>query len=341
LERYQDIEGPDPDEAKRVLARRQRSKHELERELKSLESQLQRLEHYTYQEATQDFSAINRRSFLSCRGFLPVEQVVLEQEREPDTAIADFWELIPFHGPYMGLPDPSGIAMLVCSVFRRALESTIYLGPLRDFPERHYVFSGNLAEHVGKSGKMVPDVLFKNPALLKRVNEQFEKFGVEYELRVSSGGAETLELHDVFALGLFDKVTRVNVSILDVGFGISQVLPIIVQSMLSQERTLCIEQPEIHLHPKLQAELGSLLVECIKKPYSNRFIIETHSEHLLLRLQRLIREGKLKSTEVAVVYVDRALDGSKCLHMRLDEEGDFIDEWPEGFFEESYRELFN
>jgi predicted ATPase len=110
--------------------------------------------------------------------------------------------------------------------------------------------------------------------------------------------------------------------------------------MLSRNSTLLIEQPEIHIHPRLQAELGSLLAECIKPPFENQFIIETHSEHLILRLQKLIRKGELKPEDISVIYVDRGTEGSKCLHLRLDEEGDFIDEWPGGFFEEDFNEIF-
>jgi predicted ATPase len=110
--------------------------------------------------------------------------------------------------------------------------------------------------------------------------------------------------------------------------------------MLSRNSTLLIEQPEIHIHPRLQAELGSLLADCIKPPFENQFIIETHSEHLMLRLQKLIRKGELKPEDISVIYVDRGAEGSKCLHLRLDEEGDFIDEWPDGFFEEDFNEIF-
>jgi len=187
---------------------------------------------------------------------------------------------------------------------------------------------------------MLPDVLFKNSELLKQVNEQFDRFALGYELKVSSFIDETSGISDLFALRLVDKDTGVNVSIQDVGFGISQVLPVIVQSMLSRNSTLLIEQPEIHIHPRLQAELGSLLTECIKPPFDNQFIIETHSEHLMLRLQKLIRKGELKPEDISVIYVDRGTEGSKCLHLRLDEEGDFIDEWPGGFFEEDFNEIF-
>ena len=59
-----------------------------------------------------------------------------------------------------------------------------------------------------------------------------------------------------------------------------------------------------------------------------------------MRLKRLIREGKLTNDDVCVIYVQRTKNGSKCLELRLDEDGDFIDEWPDGFFEDGYKEVF-
>ena len=93
------------------------------------------------------------------------------------------------------------------------------------------------------------------------------------------------------------------------------------------------------MHPKLQADLGDLLAEAIKEPRQNRFIIETHSEHLILRLQRLIRKKLLEPEDVSVIYVSRGPDGAKAERLHLDEDGDFIDEWPSGFFLERLREL--
>lgn len=142
-------------------------------------------------------------------------------------------------------------------------------------------------------------------------------------------------------LVLMDKRTKTPVSHRDVGIGVSQVIPILVSCYGLSDALVAIEQPEIHLHPKLQAELGTVFAESIKPPYNNRFILETHSEHLILRLQRLIREGQLKPEDISVIYVDSDQEGSQCLELRLDEEGDFIDEWPDGFFEDDFKEIFS
>ena len=176
--------------------------------------------------------------------------------------------------------------------------------------------------------------------MLNAVNKQFELFDLGYEIKISKfKDEETSELSDVFAIRLIDKYTKVNVSLLDVGFGISQILPVIIKSVSSENETIIIEQPEIHIHPRLQAQLGSLLAESVKS-FGNRFIIETHSEHLLLRLQKLIRNGELSHKDVALVYVDRDIDGSRCLKIRLDCDGDFMDKWPNGFFDERFNEMF-
>jgi len=303
------------------------------REIELLIRFWQRFDDFSFEKAIEDLSKLTQNSLLASRNFLPIKTIPIQAEISPNLEVSLIYQ-------QRWKPNFSELTLLAGSVFRRFLDSVIYIGPLRDYPERIYILSGNLSKEVGKSGKMLPDVLFKNPDLLKQVNEQLDCFGLGYELKVSSFTDGTSAISDLFALRLVDKDTGVNVSIQDVGFGISQVLPIIVQSMLSRNSTLLIEQPEIHIHPRLQAELGSLLAECIKPPFENQFIIETHSEHLMLRLQKLIRKGELKPEDVSVIYVDRTPEGSKCLHLRLDEEGDFIDEWPGGFFEEDFNEIF-
>lgn len=126
----------------------------------------------------------------------------------------------------------------------------------------------------------------------------------------------------------------------DVGIGISQVLPVLVMAYGSRGKLLTMEQPEIHLHPALQAELGDVFIEAALGDRQNTFILETHSEHLILRLMRRIREGKISPDDVGVVFVEPLERGSRFIELRIDEEGDFIDEWPGGFFEESFHEKF-
>ncbi len=131
---------------------------------------------------------------------------------------------------------------------------------------------------------------------------------------------------------------RVNFA--DIGFGASQVIPVVIQSLLASEGALVIiEQPELHLHPSAQAVLADLFIQ--KSREGVRFLVETHSEHLILRLQRRIRKGIIVPSDLFVIYVTRKGSESNCHPLQLDEEGDFIDEWPEGFFEEGFTEMFD
>lgn len=229
----------------------------------------------------------------------------------------------------------------------------IYIGPIREYPERAYSYSGNVPLNVGKSGKSMPDILMKRPDLVNKVNEWFDKFDIGYKLKI-----EKLR-RNLFSLLLVDKNSGVDTSPNDVGFGIGQLLPIIVQGILSKNKIIIIEQPEIHVHPRLQAELGSFIaamagrsdtipedyvgrnfIDPSEEEYGNQFIIETHSENLVLRFQKLIRKGELRKEDIAVIYCDKTTEGTVATELHLNDKGEFIDPWPHGFFEESFDELF-
>lgn len=155
-------------------------------------------------------------------------------------------------------------------------------------------------------------------------------------------------LASIQELVLLDRRTDTQVSHRDVGIGVSQVLPVLVSAYASQEKIIAIEQPEIHLHPALQAELGDVFIESAFAGNGNTFLLETHSEHLILRILRRIRathrgtnEGiPITHNDVAVLFVTTDKKGSKVVNIPITEDGDFEQDWPEGFFEEREKELF-
>ncbi|MDC5686487.1 DUF3696 domain-containing protein, partial [Acinetobacter baumannii] len=139
---------------------------------------------------------------------------------------------------------------------------------------------------------------------------------------------------------LVDRHTGLKTTLVDVGFGIGQVLPIILEGLVKNRGTICIEQPEIHLHPKLQANLANFFAKDIKSKYPNQWIIETHSEALLLRFQRLIKHKELEPNDISIIYVNPTETGAEVIPIPLDEDGDFTITWPNGFFEERLDEMF-
>ncbi|MCZ7638849.1 MAG: AAA family ATPase [Verrucomicrobia bacterium] len=135
----------------------------------------------------------------------------------------------------------------------------------------------------------------------------------------------------------------------DVWFGISRVLPVLVHAAHRSRGIVAVEQPELHLHPALRAELGDVFIESALGERRNTFLLETHSEHLILRILRRVREtteGKLpdgktpvRPEDVSVVYVQPGSNGSEVLEMPVTPDGDFGRPWPGGFFAERFQEL--
>jgi len=134
----------------------------------------------------------------------------------------------------------------------------------------------------------------------------------------------------------------------DVGIGISQVIPVIVTALQGEGRSIAIEQPELHIHPRLQAAIADLFIESSQQR-RHRFLIETHSEHFILRLQRRIREatqgagtpGRLLSSDDVVIYhVSQDDSHTQVRRIDVDKNGDFIQPWPDDFFEIDFYERF-
>lgn len=247
---------------------------------------------------------------------------------------------------YSHLTDVERVIGSVATELGAILGDMAWLGPVRSPPERFYARSERERSiGLGARGENVAIYLFDNQTDVVLLNEWFRKLEIPYELRVVPvfAGDRTPTVGELVALVLRDRRLDVDTSPADVGFGISQILPIVVQLLASQEQVIAMEQPEIHLHPRLQAEMADLLIASTDAgERANQVIVETHSEHLVLRLQRRIREGVLSPEDLSVVYVDlrQGDQQARALRLRLDGHGYFLDEWPQGFFDERLAELF-
>lgn len=221
--------------------------------------------------------------------------------------------------------------------------STKYLGPLRAIASRYYRLQDLSVEEVDSQGENFAiwlNALGKSD--LAEFNELLQSsIGITVEPR-RSGAHISVEV---------SKRGDPRRNLVDTGFGYSQVLPVISVLWSSFSRSsprvgaLCIEQPELHLHPKLQAEIGSTLavllpikdVDEVRKTIHfgprPRFLIETHSEALLNGFGRQLREGHASTDDVQVLFVetDPRGYGSLVRAVRFDESGSLCD-WPYGFF---------
>lgn len=252
--------------------------------------------------------------------------------------------------------DWSSFSSAVLARFRETVGSISYLGPLRKpWSRSEPVLREGTLDGVGPSGEYSVNLLYRHPDLLQRVNASLDTLEAGYHLEItplvprSDDGVADI-LPEVLVPVLRHIESGVAISPADAGFGLSQLLPLLVESQLRKQYLICIEQPELHLHPRLQARVGTVLRNAVKGGNRNRYLIETHSEHLLLRLQSLIRQGLLDSDSVAVIYVDnQSFDettgryfqslSSDMLQLRLSSRGDLLDPWPGGFFDERWDEM--
>ncbi|BDU71556.1 AAA family ATPase [Mesoterricola silvestris] len=172
----------------------------------------------------------------------------------------------------------------------------------------------------------------------------------ELALQLTLHMVDTMPFKRLDQLLLIERRTGKEVSLRDIGVGLSQLLPLIVSAFAAWNELILVEQPELHVHPALQAELADVVIRSAVGEQKNTFILETHSEHLLLRILRRIREttsGSLpdglvpiRPEDVSVLFVEKAEGGAVVTPIPITHDGDFAVPWPHGFFPERAQELF-
>jgi hypothetical protein len=270
-------------------------------------------------------------------------------------------------------------------IVRKHLCQMTYIGPLREIPTRSYRPQVTPDEARWARGLAAWDLLYtdRRGDLMEEVN-----LWLSGEGRLATGHRlERVEfkevpvpslLHQIFERGLNEDdigelqelyrslPTRTEIALRDfqrgilvapgdVGVGISQMVPVIIGSLREQEGVLAIEQPELHVHPAIQVGMGDLFIRAVRPDPDRLFpskslIIETHSEHIMLRLLRRIREttegelppgvAGLNTDDLSVIYFESRDEGARFLSLAVDQHGEFQDRWPHGFFEERAAELF-
>lgn len=235
--------------------------------------------------------------------------------------------------------------------------SVKYLGPLRDAPKPLYPLAPSadpydiglrgentasvLEQHKGRRIRYIPSAHFKSSSVERRtVTRTLEAAVIDWLQYL--GIASSVESKDMGKLGHELKVALTNSEgkhdLTHVGVGVSQVLPILVMCLLAEaDSTLVFEQPELHLHPKVQTLLGDFFLSMAL--CNKQCIVETHSEYLIDRLRfRIASSEKEPLTDNAKIYfVEKPGPNSTFREVKINEYGAIVD-WPDGFFDQSQRQ---
>ena len=231
-------------------------------------------------------------------------------------------------------------------------DSLFYLGPLREPPKREYHWSGSSPDDVGQRGERAVDAILaatrdEKTRTLKPRAQGVPKIAFQ---EIIAQWLRKLRLISEFKLdeiapgtNLYRAMVKTSSSsaataLTDVGFGVSQVLPALVLLYYVPEySTVLMEQPEIHLHPAVQSDLADLMLN-VAKVRNVQIVVESHSEHLLRRLQRRVAEQKASSEDVKLYFVSSEQGKTRASDLHLNEYGE-IESWPDEFFGDEMGEI--
>ena len=281
---------------------------------------------------------------------------LIAEDFKPDRHVGRAWPL-PNPIKSYGFPDETyssyqnvGFLSQFVLQYENLFKKISYLGPLREYPKRSYLWSGEHPSNIGVKGELSITALLSSRKKGKCILLGFKKRKYTVEERIAywlreMGLIHSFELSPIaknrkdYELRVQQNPSSPKVLITDVGFGVSQILPVLVLCYYVPEGSIILfEQPEIHLHPSVQSWLADVFIEVAL--YRNvQIILESHSEHLLRRLQRRIAEEKIESSKTALYFCRMENAESKIEKLEMNEFGD-ISNWPNDFFGDDMGELF-
>jgi predicted ATPase len=248
-----------------------------------------------------------------------------------------------FSSEALGAYVDSGYLNDVVLSFERALDQIYHLGPLRAYPERRYIWGEETPDDVGTRGENTVPMLLAHRATRVYKGNKGEGILIKAETRIAEWLIRMRLVESFRTERISDSLPdyRVlvrrrkdspEVPITDVGFGVSQILPVLVLCYtVPFGSTLILEQPEIHLHPSVQAVLADVFIDVICRR-GLQIIVESHSEHLLRRIQRRIAENTMNAGDTALYFCDTDAHGvSYADKLQFDDFGQ-ITNWPKDFF---------
>ncbi len=258
-----------------------------------------------------------------------------------------------FSSPVKGYGFPNEIDYLYQSaedidylqlIYEDALTNIYYLGPQRDYPNRIFIWGGEQPQDVGVRGQNAISALL---ATRSRSNGSHDHAQVEervaYWLK-ELGLAHSFKLQPIakgrreYEVKLRIRPHSPEVYLTDVGFGVPNLIPMLVLCYYAPKgSTIILEHPELHLHPLAQAGLADVLIDAINER-EIKVILESHSEHLLRRLQRRIAEETFSNDDAALYFCKNETGASELEELKVNEYG-YITNWPEDFFGDEMDDL--
>ena len=229
----------------------------------------------------------------------------------------------------------------------KRLERVYYLGPLRAPPQRTYTWTGSQPYDVGRAGEYAISAILaareqpqvtrqKDMSLEERVAHWLKELGLVHDFRIERIADDS----PLYRVKVRKSPSAIETLIGDMGFGVSQILPTLVLCFYAPPlgSTVILEHPEIHLHPLAQSDLADALIDAQQKR-GVQIIVESHSEHLLRRLQRRISEKTISQNHVGLYFCSQDDGGASQIEkLELDEFGN-ISNWPENFFGDQFGEI--
>jgi predicted ATPase len=226
--------------------------------------------------------------------------------------------------------------------FRSELKSITHIPAFRGSPKR--TWDRESRDEIAKSLNRLSE------KELRKLNSVLRLIGWKqlFDVSVDSDSGENRKITKLRALDS-SKRSKEFETLLDVGFGFSQILPILENAIRQQPKTFLVEEPEVHLHPSLQGDLIELIARnssaCtdipmekvpVDSPVGNdhKWFIETHSEYMLRRIQKLVAKGVLDNKKIGIYYCDIDDEGERMIWpIKLGQKGQMLDPWPNDFIE--------
>ena len=242
------------------------------------------------------------------------------------------------YGIRSALSNDSAVLSDLEKAFENLFSQILYLGPLREYPRHTYTWDGDHPKGIGQEGEKAISALLSGRIRRLSIDEQILNWLQRLELIASYDVLPVSDTSGDYEFLVKKHKNGPEVRLTDVGFGVSQVLPVLILCYYAPEGSILIlEQPEAHLHPKVQSELADVLIDVVKNR-NIQIILESHSEHLLLRLMRRIAEEDI-SVDQTALYFCQINDGtSEIERLDIDEYGN-IRNWPQNFFGDEMGDL--